>query len=277
LGANADTSSIRRVLGAFAGAAADNPNDTSSSDLTMKALGRLIGGGGVSKADSDAAIQLFKSSQGGSGVYYESVTTITTKSHGTQKDTNSICFTNNGEGRSEMTLPIPGVKTNKMVVIGRVTRPGYSILLDDAKKTYSLNVIDTALINGGGEKYTVTRVGEETVLGYRCVHSKLTSRNALSTMTMDLWTSTSVTGYEQFKKLMSISKVTPAMVAALDKAGCNGYVVKLMSGDKDYTMTMELIKAQERSLPASLFRIPSGYTAAEGGFLGSMLSGAKKN
>ncbi|HEY4207805.1 MAG TPA: hypothetical protein VGM31_13365, partial [Puia sp.] len=138
LGANVDTSSIHRVLGAFAGAAADNPNDTSASDLTMKALGRLIGGGGVSKADSDAAIQLFKTSQGGSGVYYESVTTIATRSHGTQKDTNSICFTNNGEGRSEMTLPIPGVKTNKMIVIGRVTRPGYSILLDDAKKTYSL-------------------------------------------------------------------------------------------------------------------------------------------
>ena len=39
---------MNKVLGAFANAAANNPNDTSASDLTMKALGNLAGGGGVS-------------------------------------------------------------------------------------------------------------------------------------------------------------------------------------------------------------------------------------
>ena len=47
-----DTASTNRVLSAFAKAAADNPNDTSSADLTMKALGNLVGGGGVSKGDA---------------------------------------------------------------------------------------------------------------------------------------------------------------------------------------------------------------------------------
>src|SRR6201995_3680393 len=55
-GTNGDTASTNRVLNAFAKAAADNPNDTSASSLTMKALGNLTGGGGVSRADSIAAI-----------------------------------------------------------------------------------------------------------------------------------------------------------------------------------------------------------------------------
>ncbi len=42
-----DTASTKKVLGAFAKAAQQNPNDTSSADVTMKALGILAGGGGV--------------------------------------------------------------------------------------------------------------------------------------------------------------------------------------------------------------------------------------
>jgi hypothetical protein len=277
MGDKVDTASIHKVLGAFAGAAADNPNDTSASDLTMKALARLVGGGGVSKADSAAAIQLFKTSQGGNGVYYESITAMTSKTRGTQKDTNVMYFTQGGEGRAEMSIPIPGVKTSKMVILGRAGQSRYSLNVDDAQKTYSLNVIDTALINSGGDEYTVTRVGEETVTGYHCIHSKMTSKSRLSSTTMDIWTSASVPGYDLYKKLISVNKVTPSMIAALDKAGCNGYFVKMVTGSKDYTMTMELIRAQEKNLPASLFRIPAGYKESDEGVLGAMFSGAKKN
>jgi hypothetical protein len=275
--AGADTSSIRKVLGAFAGAAADNPNDTSASDLTMKALARLTGGGGVSKADSAAAIQLFRTSQGGSGVYYESTTTVTSKKKGAQKDTSMMYLTRSGEGRMEMSIPIPGVKTDRMVILGRAGQPRFSMSVDDAEKTFSLNVIDTALVNSGANEYTATRIGEETVAGYHCVHSKLTSRSRFASTAMDVWTSTSVPGYDLFKRLMSVSKMTPSMLAALDKAGCSGYFVKVVTGSGDYTMTMELIRAQEKNLPASLFRIPDGYKESDEGVLGPMFSGAKKN
>jgi hypothetical protein len=242
----------------------------------MKALSRLVGGGGVSKADSAAAIQQFKTSQGGSGVYYESITTMTSKK-GVQKDTNVTYFTNGGEGRSEMSIPMPGVKTNKMIILGRAGQPRYSMSINDAQKTYSLNVIDTALINSGGDDYTVTRVGEEMVAGYRCTHAKMTSKSRFSSTTMDIWTSTSVPGYDLYKKLISVNKVTPSIIAALDKAGCNGYFMKMVTGSKDYSMTMELVKAQEKNLSASLFRIPAGYTESDEGILGSMFSGVKKN
>lgn len=169
-GGSVDTSGFSRVLGAFARTAQENPNDTNQADLVMKSLGRLTGGNGVSSQDSAAAIKSFMTAGGGSGVLYETITTITSK-QGNTRDTNSIWLTSSGEGRSEMRIPIPGAVTPKFVVIGRANQPTYSIMLDAANRTYSLNIIDTALINSGIDKYQVTRVGTETVAGYSCIHT----------------------------------------------------------------------------------------------------------
>ncbi|MEO8854148.1 MAG: hypothetical protein ABI359_10235, partial [Ginsengibacter sp.] len=99
-----DTAAVGGVLGAFAKAAKDNPNDTSMSDLLGKSLGNLTGGGGVSLADSVAAIKTYETANGGSGIYYEYAIESTTKEHGTVKSTSKMYLTNNGEGRSEMNL-----------------------------------------------------------------------------------------------------------------------------------------------------------------------------
>src|SRR6185437_2875790 len=151
-----DTAAIGGVLGAFAKAAKDNPNDTSMSDLLSKSLGNLAGGGGVSAADSVAAIETYKTANGGSGVYYEYTIENNTKEHGSVNSTWKMYMTNNGEGRSEMNLAaMMGAKNGSpFVVIGKMKQPHYSIILDDKSKEYSLNVIDTALINMAHEKYT---------------------------------------------------------------------------------------------------------------------------
>jgi hypothetical protein len=84
------------VLGAFAQAASQNSSDTSAADLTMKGLGILAGGGGVSAADSAAAIQSYMSASGGNGVLYQYVTTATSKENVTTKDTLTHYLTNGG-------------------------------------------------------------------------------------------------------------------------------------------------------------------------------------
>ncbi|MBS1974562.1 MAG: hypothetical protein JST13_09440, partial [Bacteroidetes bacterium] len=162
-GANASNSSGRsdqdRVLGGFAKAAQDNPNDTSMSDLIAKSLGNIIGGGGVSAADSVAAINTYTTAKGGSGIYYEYSIESHTKERGTVNSTSKMYLNINGEGRSEMNLAaMMGAKNGSvLIVIGRMKRPHYSIILDDKQKEYSLNVIDTALINNVREKYQVTK------------------------------------------------------------------------------------------------------------------------
>jgi hypothetical protein len=281
---NIDTAAVGGVLGAFAKAAQDNPNDTSAADLTMKALGNLVGGGGVSAADSADAIKTYTTANGGSGIYYEYAIETTTKQNGASKSTSKMYLTSNGEGRSEMNLAaIMGAKNGSpLVVIGRMNQPHYSVILDDENKAYSLNVIDTALINNKFEKYQVTKIGNETVNGYNCIHAKLVSTTGSgmfkSSSTEDIWTSVDVPGYELLKKATLQQNVTPGMMKALDDAGCGGFFVKMTAGDgKDYSMTMQLTKAEKQSFAASMFKIPAGYTESKSNLMfGNMMQAAQK-
>ncbi|MEP6750427.1 MAG: DUF4412 domain-containing protein [Bacteroidota bacterium] len=261
-------SPLSKLVDAFAKTAKDNPNDTSSADLTMKALNNLAGGGGVSKADSVTAIKSFMNAKGGSGYYYQYITTVTSK-RGTNSDTSNRYFTSGGEGRSEMNLTaMMGVKGgNTLVTLARADLRRFSLTLDASDKTYSLNVIDTSLINSTHANYQVTKIGNETVQGYNCIHAKMVSTMGSgmfsSTSTMDIWTSAGVPGYALIQRTMTAQNITPAMIKALDQAGCNGFFVKITTQGKDASMNMTLVKAQSKSFPASMFDIPAGYKESD--------------
>ncbi len=277
---NVDTAAMGGVLGAFAKAAKDNPNDTSMSDLISKSLGNLTGRGGVSAADSIAAIKTYTTANGGSGIYYEYTIESNTKERGNVKSTSKMYATNNGEARSEMNLAaMMGAKNGTaLIVIARMSQPHYSLILDDENKAYSLNVIDTSLINGIHQKYEVTKLGNETVNGYNCTHAKLVSTSGSgmfkSSSTEEIWTSVDVPGYELFKKATLQQNMTPGIMKALTDAGCGGFFVKMISGDKKYSMTMQLSKAEKQSFPASLFKIPSGYTESKSNLMFANMMGA---
>ena len=81
--------------------------DTSAAGM-MKMLGVMTGGGGISAADSVTAIDSYKQGGGGSGFSYQYLMTGTSKK-GTAKDTSYRWLTNDGEGRSEMKILMPGV------------------------------------------------------------------------------------------------------------------------------------------------------------------------
>ncbi|MEO8111559.1 MAG: DUF4412 domain-containing protein [Ginsengibacter sp.] len=277
-----DTASTNKVLSAFAKAAAQNLNDTSAADITMKALGNLTGGGGVSAADSAAAIKAYMAANGGSGTYYEYTVVSTTREHGTIQSTSKLYFTNNGEGRSEMNLAaMMGAKNGTpLIVIGKIIQPHYSVVIDNENKEYSLNIIDTSLTNMVHQKCQVTKIGNETVNGFNCIHAKLVSTTGSgmfkSTSTEDIWTSADVPGYATFKKATIQQNITPAMTKALNDAGCGGFFVKMTSVDKHYSMTMQLTKAEKETFPASLFKIPSGYKESNENMMYHLMSSAKK-
>ncbi|MEO6963003.1 MAG: DUF4412 domain-containing protein [Puia sp.] len=276
-GVLADTAATNSVLGAFAKAAQQNPNDTSAADLTMKALGLLAGGGGVSAADSAAAIKSFASGNGGSGYLYETVTTSTSSKGAVSRDTAKSYIAGSGNGRSEMRINIPGAMSNQMIVIGHASDPKYSISLYPDSRTYSLNIIDSSLINSGRSVYQVTKIGTENIQGYRCTHVKLTTTSGSgmfkSTTTMNLWTSTDIPGYEVFKKLSGGRAAFHIdMMQALEKAGCAGYLVKMQDSEKDYSVNMVLVKAEKQSFPDNLFVIPPGYTKSSGNMISHMIS-----
>lgn len=220
----------------------------------------------ISPADSAAAIKSFMTATGGGGLYYQyrivSSFSIRNKDS-TGTDSMSVAITDGHNIRTDMGMP--GAKTQ---ILGHAGLPRYSVRLFPDSKTYVFTIIDTAAINSrGAAGYQVTRIGNETVQGYSCVHSRVTIGGAgasggsgLKTgITEDIWTSTGVPGYGTLEKMMAIQNVTPAMMRALEQAGCGGFFVKLVVRSKAVSMDMELIRAERRNFPAVMFEIPQGY------------------
>jgi hypothetical protein len=88
---------------------------------------------------------------------------------------------------------------------------------------------------------------------------------------MEVWTTKDLLGlsYETMRGLMrrGAGDDDGSMMKALRDAGAEGFFVKMVTREKGKTeplTTMELTKAEKRSLPGSLFEIPPGYTKQEG-------------
>jgi hypothetical protein len=218
---------------------------------------------GISPADSAAAIQQFKTASGGAGQYYQFLDTYTiqkNKKDSVFRDTMSLAITDGHNTRVEFS--VFGGRTE---VLGHAGMPRFSMMLDQQAKTYRLHIIDTAAINkGGGMSYQAVKVGTETVQGYSCIHARMTMSTPGSKMviTEDIWTSNDVPGYAALKKLELIQNVTPAMIKALEQAGCDGFIVKVIMHSTTYSLDMVLVQAIRKDFPATLFEVPAGYTAA---------------
>jgi hypothetical protein len=217
---------------------------------------------GVSPADSAAAIQAFRTATGGSGQFYQYLDTYTfqkNKKDSVSRDTMSLAITDGHNARTDFAMF--GVRTE---ILGHAGMPRYSMLVNPQTKTYRLRIIDTAAINrSNGVTYQVTKLGNERVQGYNCIHAKVTQTMSGSKMaiTEDIWTSTEVPGYAMLKSLTLAQNATPALMKALEQAGCGGFFVKMDLHSTAYSMEMLLIQATRKDFPASLFELPAGYTA----------------
>lgn len=214
----------------------------------------------ISPADSAAAIKSFMTGTGGGGLLYQyriSYTFSIKKKDSISRDTMSVAFTDGHNARTDM-----GMLGGRMVVLGHAGMPRYSLTLHPDNKTFTFNIIDTAAINAGnGLTYQVTRVGNETVQGYNCIHSKMTNVIGGKTeVAEDIWTSTDVPGYAMLKSLIAIQNVTPKMMQALDQAGCGGMFVKMTMQSTSFSMDMLLIGAGRKTFPDAMFQLPAGYT-----------------
>lgn len=225
-------------------------------------------------AGSDKAEKSGISTAAGSGsdMYYEY--RLTTAGEVQMNGSIKMYLSSSGKARVEnsMAKNVAGDKPVTFVILGSSDKPDQSIVLDDEAKTYSINHIDRDSL-GVAEKMqsSATKIGEEKILGFHCVHARIVSTRGVgnifkTTDTLDLWRSDDVPMSRQFKKLMKQfeSKTgnymySPAITEQLEKMGCNGFVVKMIVGSKRTQITEELVKAEHKDLSAALFEIPSGY------------------
>ena len=227
---------------------------------------------------ADAVNNSALSSGSGDDYYYE----ITMNSTGTGMKMGQITkmfVSSKGDMRSEMEV-LTSADGNKpsapIIIIGPANKPGESIGIDDSAKTYTINHLDSSVLNTD-EKITstATKVGDEKVMGFNCVHARVISKTTTTlgrlysetdTDTIDLWKSNEVPQQSSVKALMNRmesgegNSVYSAETAdQLKQMGCDGFTVKMVMNSKDVAMILQLTKMERRNIPAGMFEIPAGY------------------
>jgi hypothetical protein len=174
--------------------------------------------------------------------------------------------------RSDLNMQMPQMSM-KMVMLFKESTPDVMYQINDEAKSYSEIPMpknaDAAKATADADKYTVKKLGEEKILGYKTQHVLAIHNGS----TNELWLAKDFLDYNMFKRLQG-RQAQAGLEKALKDAGVEGMPLKsIMPGPMGGKMTMEVVKADKKSLPASTFDIPAGYTKSEGGLMNA-LSGA---
>ncbi len=188
-----------------------------------------------------------------------------------------------GGGNLKVAVGKPGVRSEvvmqmsqmsvKMVMLFQNDNPDVIYRIDDHAKSYTeiKTPKDPQPVENAqdADKYTVKKLGEEKIVGYNAQHVLVMHK----TGTNEMWVAKDFLPYDTFKRLQARqgSSGNAGMEKALKDAGAEGMPLKaIMAGPMGGKMTMEVVKADKQSLPASTFQIPAGYTKSAGGMMDAL-------
>jgi len=172
--------------------------------------------------------------------------------------------------RSEMEMQVPeahraeaGRSQMRMVTIVKAAEPNRVYLVNDDQKSYQVIEHKPGEHVADDAKYTVKKLGRGTVAGFSCENVSVTSAHGQAfemCITSDL-----MSGSEWLRALQMRSEERGGLFTALREAGVKGFPVRWASKGKDGkgAFAMDLVSAERRSVPASTFTVPAGYTKTE--------------
>jgi hypothetical protein len=175
-------------------------------------------------------------------------------------------YSQDGNNRSEMNMNMSGAPAGigDMVMLTLKNSPNTVYLLNEKEKSYSE-------FNSSGEdedmkdypqsEYEVTLVGKEKVNNYNCTHVRVKRKG--SNHETEMWTSTDLIGYADFAQVKTKFTGKTNMYKALAEKGAVGFPVRIKSNYHGHESQIDLVKAEKRNNPASLFSL-TGYTKQEG-------------
>ncbi len=153
----------------------------------------------------------------------------------------------------------------QMVSLSKKDNPDVTYVLNEANKTYTERKKTESKAHTDNNTYTVKKVGEEKVNGYKCIHAIVTSGKE----TYDVWNTKDFPEYAKYAEAMNSNERmgSSKREQALKDAGCEGFPVKTVhkGNDREGEMTMELVKMEKKNYSKSDFEIPAGYTKSEAG------------
>lgn len=173
-------------------------------------------------------------------------------------------YAQDGNSRVEMNMNVTGMGGMNMASLYLKSSPGLVYLLNEQGKTYSelSTTTDEDWKDYPQSEYEVTVIGKEKVNGYNATHVKI--RRKGSTHDMEMWNTTELPGYADYANLKTKFTGKSNLLKALEAKGATGFPVRIRSAEKQYSMQMDLVKAEKRSNPANLFSL-SGYTKGAAG------------
>lgn len=155
------------------------------------------------------------------------------------------------------------------VMLGKFKNPDVLYQINDATRTYTeldlKKLRKMGAQRGAQEQYTVRRIGKEKLLGYPCAHVLVTSSQGQQS---ELWTTKAIPTGDYMAGMGGDPASSGGLMKALKEAKADGFILKMVQKEAaggEPAMTMEVVKVDRRSLPASTFELPPGYTREEGG------------
>ena len=170
--------------------------------------------------------------------------------------------------RGEINLQLGSGGGMKNVVLCKSDTPNINYLITDADRTYT--EIDVSQpTEAEGAKWTAEKLGQEMLLGYKTQHVLAKPKTGTG-QSMELWIATDFLDFETYRKLQAGSGGgmggEGGLTQALKEVGVEGMPFKVVITTEDSgKVRMEVVKAEKKSLPASTFEIPAGYTKSPRG------------
>ncbi|MBL0047816.1 MAG: DUF4412 domain-containing protein [Bacteroidetes bacterium] len=167
-------------------------------------------------------------------------------------------------GRLETEMKIsPNMKPFKTVRIFKKEGPNLYYILNEGAGTYSITDLSTyKRIEKSEKEVSVKVIGTEKILGYTCTHVLITSASGET----EMWTSKEIIDYDSYNALSESDVRTrnASFAKALLAANAEGFPVKTVKKDsKGGVITIELVKAESKTLDKALFEVPTYYTKTE--------------
>src|SRR5262252_357999 len=122
-----------------------------------------------------------------------------------------------------------------MTMLMKFSNPDVVYMLNDATKTYAeINVKDIGnqAKDRPDKEYTVKKLGKEKVAGYVCEHLLLTANDGTET---EVWTTKALVDLAIFREYLQRNRHGAdlhGIVKALQEAGAEGFIAKMISRDK---------------------------------------------
>jgi len=164
----------------------------------------------------------------------------------------------------ETVKALGGKAAFKMVMLGKLSEPGISYMINDVTKSFAR--IDAAemaknLPKETERKWTVKRLGKDQVAGLACENVRASEEGKKAEY--DLCVTKELPTGEWMRAFQRQQRGTGGLwMKALADAGVDGYPIRMLmkeSATGPVTMKVEATKVERRSLPGSLFEIPPGY------------------